>query len=82
MESIANIVSLGPKANSRELSLESRPLVDNFISLGDTHISPVRHFDHLLDMRELHLGVVVDPEDMVFDVSVRLETVFIELNLG
>lgn len=82
MESISNIVSLGPKTNSRELSFESRPLVNNFISLGDTHISPVRHFDHFLDMRELHLGVVVDPEDVVLDVSVRLETVFIELDLG
>lgn len=72
MESIANIVSLGPIGDSGELSLESGSFVDNFVSLSDAHVAPVRHFDHLFDMGELHLRIVVDPKDMMPDMSVWL----------
>lgn len=42
----------------------------------------MRDFNDLFDVGELHLSVVVDSEDRVFDMGVRFKTIFIELDLG
>ena len=82
MESAANIVSFWAKSNSWELSFETGTFVDDFVVFSDTDVTPMRDFNNLFDVGELHLSVVVDSEDRVFDMGVRFKTIFIELDLG